>query len=563
MRISAFLYRTLLVTLLVLLSIGNSKAQSADVGLASPFDFPLQLSANFAELRSGHFHAGVDFKTQGVVGKPIKCVADGYVCRARVQAGGYGLALYVMHDTLMTVYGHLDSFPDSIAKRVREYQYSNECFAVDLNFQPGEFPVKRGEFLAYAGNSGYSFGPHLHFELRDSSGQRAFNPLAYYIADIVDCVPPRATSVAVYPRLGKGLVCGDVHSKTFGIKGTAVPDTIDAWGCVAFGISALDYMDGTANKYGIYRIELLVDGKLCFKVQMDDFSFDEYSLIKACVDRGRSVTGEGTYQRLFLASNNPFKNYVSDDTRGWVTVDEERFYDIECRLVDYHGNTSIYKIPLRGRRGDIPESLKPQLRWSRVNLLTNGTMLLRIPAFEMFENMHIAVTTEPGGCRLDGHYSVTGDSVIFWHGAELSLKADTLLPESKMCILKVVGNDTVWAGGKYSEGRVHTTISSLGYYIVSADTVPPVIKPVNEKNWVRNGEVVFKLSDKGSMVSSYRGTLDGKFVLFKYSSMNRRLVLNLREENILPGVYELEVTVTDAYGNESIFRKTLKINKLQ
>jgi hypothetical protein len=101
----------------------------------------------------------------------------------------------------------------------------------------------------------------------------------------------------------------------------------------------------------------------------------------------------------------------------------------------------------------------------------------------------------------------------------------------------------------------------LGHYIVSADTVPPVIKPVNEKNWVRNGEVVFKLSDKGSMVSSYRGTLDGKFVLFKYSSMNRRLVLNLREENILPGVYELEVIVTDAYGNESIFRKTLKINK--
>jgi hypothetical protein len=132
-----------------------------------------------------------------------------------------------------------------------------------------------------------------------------------------------------------------------------------------------------------------------------------------------------------------------------------------------------------------------------------------------------------------------------------------------MCISKVVGNDTVWAGGKYSEGRVHATISSLGHYIVSADTVPPVIKPVNEKNWVRNGEVVFKLSDKGSMVSSYRGTLDGKFVLFKYSSMNRRLVMNLREENILPGVYELEVTVTDAYGNESIFRKTLKINKLQ
>ena len=69
MRISAFLYRTLLVTLLVLLPIGNSKAQSADVGLASPFDFPLQLSANFAELRSGHFHA---------IGETIKMSIHGH-----------------------------------------------------------------------------------------------------------------------------------------------------------------------------------------------------------------------------------------------------------------------------------------------------------------------------------------------------------------------------------------------------------------------------------------------------------------------------------------------------
>ena len=123
-------------------------------GLGVPFDFPLLLSGNFGELRSNHFHSGVDFKTEGVTGKPIMCVADGYICRATVRPGGYGLALYVMHDNgYMTVYGHLDSFPADIARRVREYQYENETFGVDMAFGPGEYRLERGEFLANAGNT--------------------------------------------------------------------------------------------------------------------------------------------------------------------------------------------------------------------------------------------------------------------------------------------------------------------------------------------------------------------------------------------------------------------------
>ena len=111
--------------LLVSCAIVPFVADAQKVGeFSSPFDFRLLLSGNFGELRSNHFHAGVDFKTQGVVGKPIKCVADGYICRAKVQSGGYGRALYVMHDNgYMTVYGHLDRFPDIVAERIRENQY--------------------------------------------------------------------------------------------------------------------------------------------------------------------------------------------------------------------------------------------------------------------------------------------------------------------------------------------------------------------------------------------------------------------------------------------------------
>ena len=59
----------------------------------SPFDFPLLLSGNFGELRANHFHGGVDFKTKGAVGKPIRCIADGYISRVTVTPGGYGQAV--------------------------------------------------------------------------------------------------------------------------------------------------------------------------------------------------------------------------------------------------------------------------------------------------------------------------------------------------------------------------------------------------------------------------------------------------------------------------------------
>ena len=115
---------TILSILFLLVTAGSAAAQpSAADSLHRPFDFDLLLSASYGELRSNHFHAGLDFKTGGVVGKPIKCVADGYIYRAKVEAAGYGMALYVMHDGYMTVYAHLDRFPAALAKRVRKYQY--------------------------------------------------------------------------------------------------------------------------------------------------------------------------------------------------------------------------------------------------------------------------------------------------------------------------------------------------------------------------------------------------------------------------------------------------------
>ena len=157
----------------------------------SPVDIPILLSGNFGELRNNHFHSGIDFKTQGVEGKNIRAVKDGYVSRILVSPWGYGHALYVKHpDSTMSVYGHLRNFAGHIATYVKEQQYAQERFSVDLSPEPSQFPVKAGELIALSGNTGSSGGPHLHFEIRDLRTGEPVDPIVYYKDKIKDTRPP-------------------------------------------------------------------------------------------------------------------------------------------------------------------------------------------------------------------------------------------------------------------------------------------------------------------------------------------------------------------------------------
>ena len=554
--------RCICFLLLIMFAVLPSQAQHADTLFRKPFDFELFLSGNFGELRSNHFHSGLDFKTQGVVGKPIKCVADGYIKRASVTPGGYGMALYVMHDNgYMTVYGHLDRFPQGVAERVRDAQYGKECFSVDISFAPDEFRVRRGEVLAIAGNSGYSFGPHLHFELRDSTGEELYDPIPFFINELKDNRLPVVSKVAIYPSQGAGAVDSGYVSKVYALKSGTLCDTVEVWGRIGFGIKAIDYMTGTNNKYGVRNIELLVDDSLRFSSAMDRFSFKENRLINAWADYSRYVNDGEWFQRLFLLENNPLRALWADANKGWIDVNEERLYKVECRLGDYHGNISNLLFHVRGKEQKIqPPAGAYNLYWFLNNSVEHNGMSLYIPAGELFESVTVDIAKNDGEYGISGRYSFGESPLPLWHSARLGLRVDTLaVDSSKLYIRQVTKKGGFSVGGKYSDGWLYADVGSLGCFEVAVDTVSPSIVPVSEKNWSRSGKVVFAVSDKQTSVRSFRGTLNGNFVLFKYSSKNGRIELDCRKENIRAGKHLLRLEVTDACGNSAVFEKRLFI----
>lgn len=519
-----------------------------------PFDFPLVLSGNFGELRSNHFHGGVDFKTQGVVGKPIRCIADGYVSRVTVSPGGYGQAVYITHNNGYTsVHGHLLKFAPEIEQVVEAYQYEHETFAVDLSFPSDSFPFKQGEIFALAGNEGYSFGPHLHMEIRKTETGEYIDPLQFYTDKIKDTTSPRATHVVFYPQPGEGAVVGMQQKKVFSLETMKRP--VEAWGKLAVGIKAYDYMDGTSNNYGVYSVKLFVDSVEVFRSTVNGFLPNENRMINAWTDYEEYVSRNSWFMRSQILPGNTWRMLSANEEGGVVTIDEERLYRFRYELEDLYGNRRTYNFLVMGKRTPIPsvdKSGKYYFRWSQGNVLQEPGMELVIPKGMLYEDVKLncRVTSDSSGIAFD--YQLHDKPVPLHGGCPLTIgiRRYPVADMSKYYVVRKYKGREVSAGGYFADGYMHTNIRELGTYSVALDTVAPVIVPLNKPQW-KSGQIRFKIRDAKTGIKDYKVYIDGEFVLFKFSSKNAQLSC-MHPKRIRKGIkHTMEVIITDHCNNEA------------
>ena len=540
--------------------ITNNTAEAQQ--LRKPMDIPVLLSGNFGELRSNHFHSGIDFKTQGVEGKPIHSVQDGYVSRISVSPWGYGNGLYITHpDGTTTVYGHLQKFSQKITAYLKEKQYEQESFNVNLSLTPDELPVKEGELVALSGNTGSSGGPHLHFEVRDTETEEPIDPIEYYKDLIKDTQAPKIQGIMVYSMPGKGVVNGSrrkLELKPVTAKNgkQTLTGKIEAWGEIGLAVKGYDYMDNTSNIYGIKDITLTADSQVIFHSNLDRFAFDESRYLNSFTDFEEWKEHRSFYIKSFVDPGNRLR-FIESLNRGILTIDEPRTYHLTYQLADAFGNTTQLSIQIEGKEQPIPEvdtENTELFHWWSDNRFGAKGIRLTIPKGNLYDDLYFRYSVKEDSTALGATHILHNKPVAFHKSAKLSLRlqTDTLENKQQYGIVRLQNGRRSWTGGVYRNGWVDADIKETGSYTLGQDLVPPTITPLNPATWVSKQAIALRLSDNLSGVQTYRGEIDGQYVLFEMNSKSV-ITYHFDKERLARGKHTLKLVVTDACGNQSTY----------
>ena len=324
-----FLIIFLLALLCSTFSTVRGQKPKPDETFRSPVNFPITLAGSFGEIRRNHFHSGIDIRTGGAVGKPIYAIADGYVSRVNISAAGFGKALYIDHPNGYTsLYGHLQRYAGAIATWVKKQHYKRESFPMDIEVPAGELKVKKGDLIAWSGNSGSSGGPHLHFEIRDSKSQEIIDPLDFGFMK-ADDTSPRISSVKIYPHDDRAMVNFSNNPVSLQVTGGGgayslkSQQPVKVTGNIVFGIETSDAADG-GLKTGVHAIQLKVDGVTVFSQSIDRFAFAETRYVNCMIDYPAFVENKRKIQRSYVAPNNKMGIFSEVKDRGIVHFSDSK-----------------------------------------------------------------------------------------------------------------------------------------------------------------------------------------------------------------------------------------------
>ena len=513
-----------------------------------PVAYEISLAGNFGEPRPHHFHGGLDIKTDGVEGKPIYSIGDGYVSRVTCGKYGFGNAVYVTHpEGYTSVYCHLRSFTPRIKAALRRYQYTHQTSEADATFSPLECPVSQGQLIALSGNTGHSTGPHLHLEIHDTETGDMLDPLEFIGDFINDTVPPVIHGLMAYPQAGEGVFNGKAGKQTFSSRGAR----FTAWGKVGFGVRADDYMQDAPHHYGIRETVFLVDGEEYFRAVVNRIPSESNRFVNSWGDYDYWNHRRTWYMKSFIEPGNSLSILQAPEHRGIVDFSEERDYQLEYILRDYKGNETRCTFTVRGEKSKISgrqaDTTQPSdaqgksflisrtFRWNQTNAYACPGVQLIVPYGLLAADIIVRPELEECSEALSDRYRFTPSSCPLLTDGEISiyaraenLGADDVVREEIDPSKFYVSANGKYAGGIYERGWVTGQIRDLGAtFELAYDDTPPTIEPVS-----LGERIALRLSDKQSGVASYTATIDGRFVVFDSMDKSPLVVCQLDETPI-------------------------------
>lgn len=571
--------RLLFTLLLAINFIPCTQAQhTPEESMLPPLDIPAYLSGSFGELRGGHFHSGVDIKTQGRIGIPIQAPADGYVSRINISSGGYGKALYINHPNgTTTVYGHMHSFAPQIAKWVEQQQYKYHKFEVNLFPKANQFRIKKGDIIGKTGNTGSSMGPHLHYEVRNSANQHPINPM-FYNVEVRDNIAPRFMTLAVYPmtpgtRINKKHIPLYEATRTNGTPRhyrITNSDTLSIRGSAAFGVETYDYFNGTHNRCGLRSLTVAIDNQTIYRSIMDQFSFAETRYINSLMDYAAKIKQKKQIQRTYIQPNNQLSIYDYHLNRGIYPFIEPKTYEVSIIADDFAGNTSELRFWVRGGKAPTAEtnssSAESIFDYQReVNKFATNGFKIQVPGNALYDTLHFQFKEQNTTANnyLTPVYKIHQETTPLHKRFDANIRVPQLpadLTEKLIAVKLNTDGEKESFTGNLEGNWFHFRSREFGNYTLMLDTVAPVVKPLfTDANFSQSAQISFKIEDKLAGIQSYDGFIDGKWVLFEYDAKNDKITHTLTEKRTAKGTeHELELIIIDDTNNTTTYYTTFK-----
>ena len=526
---------------------------------SDPLEIPIFLSGSFGELRSNHFHAGLDIKTQGREGLNVLAAAEGYVSRIKVQQFGYGKVIYITHPNgFTTVYGHLSKYADKIEEYVKSVQYKKEDYNTgDLYFKENMFPVQKGEIIALSGDTGGSGGPHLHFEIRSTLTENFINPLLFGL-EVKDTIAPAFQDLKVYALNADARI--NQQGKSFQIsiknirKGKYIADRITASGLIGFGVNVSDRFNNSYNINGIFSLEMLVNGNKVYYHDVETFSFAESKFLNLHIDYEHYKRYRKKYQKTYKETASNLSTYKDLINNGKINIEQGLNYTVEIIAKDFEGNLSSITIPIAGKESNPILTEKKDTTAYKViamnfNKFREENITVAFPKKTFYEDVYLDFKVHNGVAKihtaiipLDNSYTLTFD---------VSKYSET---EKEFLYIANVDNPKYprYQSTRKKDSTFFTTTKNLGNYTLLSDKQKPIIKLLyfKDQQWLSNSETIkVMISDIGSDIKNYRATLDDEWVLMELNHKKNILTYNFSDKKLVGSKHIFKIVVSDNVGN--------------
>ena len=549
------------LSLILILSIPCSLKAQNSLNFLSPMNIPLSSSGHFGELRSNHFHSGIDLRTNAVTGQAVICPFDGEVSRIKVQVYGGGKNLYIDHTNgYTTVYMHLENYYGEIAKYVKAHQYKIQSYAFDLNIPKGKLKLKKGDTIALSGNTGSSGGPHLHYEIRNTASQKTINPVLLGL-NLKDNTPPTLYSLRIIPNNPQSTIKGENKEIYFNTKNNwKNNDTIKVEGDFYICFEAYDRSNGSTEKNGVYDSKLFVDDKLIFRYNNNAFSFTEQRYANAIIDYAYLKTKGKRMLKTKQMPGCKFSN-VTYANKGIISVKNNETKKITIVLEDEKKNKNTYTFFLKsdGNKAQLATNNEQQKGIKHIPFAkgltfnTNDLSQISIPANALYEDLDLQYSYSQGkyGCI----HQIGNNTVPLHKKITMKLRYNKdLTNKNKALIVRISdkgGKTSI--GGKVEGDYIVASTFDLGRYAIEIDTTAPKITPKNFKDKQKLNPkqkfIQIKITDNLAGIRNVNAYLNDKWHLMEYDGKSSTIFCPVSE--IPKGDNKLKIVATDEKNNKT------------